>query len=270
MKIPKKLYEKNTNGKILYVRHGITQYNQDRKTMDKKLLRIKEKYIDCPLNEDGINSAKNLQEFFNKLEIEQVYVSPLYRALQTAYFIFKNHPKKNEFDIKIHPLISEKSTSVHDFCRKIKESKKDFNEKSEVSFNWKIFDNYYDNELKQNTFFMNFMDNLSEEKKIEFINKFKKDDKNYKKIEVEISKFGSDFLLESFKHLFLRNLEFKNFLKKEHEKTLNDINKKIVVITHSAYSKLSTSLKAYNMEQINEYPDDCLKLNNCEVISMYI
>ena len=270
MKIPKKLYEKNTNGKILYVRHGITQYNQDRKTMDKKLLRIKEKYIDCPLNEDGINSAKNLQEFFNKLEIEQVYVSPLYRALQTAYFIFKNHPKKNEFDIKIHPLISEKSTSVHDFCRKIKESKKDFNEKSEVVFNWKIFDNYYDNELKQNTFFMNFMDNLSEEKKIEFINKFKKDDKNYKKIEVEISKFGSDFLLESFKHLFLRNLEFKNFLKKEHQKTLKDNNKKIVVITHSAYSKLATSLKAYNMEQINDYPDDCLKLNNCEVISMLI
>jgi len=270
MEIPKKLYEKNTNGKILYVRHGLTQYNKDRKTMDKKLLRIQEKYIDCQLNEDGIKSAKNLQKFFNKFEIEQIYVSPLYRALQTAYYIFQNHPKKNKFDIKIHPLISEKSTSVHDFCRKIKESKKDFNEKSEVSFNWKIFDDYFDNELKQNTFFLNFMDNLNDEKKREFLKKFKEDEKNYKKYEAALSEYGSDFLLESFKHLFLRNLEFKNFLKQTHKKTLNDINKKIVVITHSAFSKLATSIKAYSMDKINDYPDDCLKLNNCEVISMLI
>jgi len=74
--------------------------------------------------------------------------------------------------------------------------------------------------------------------------------------------------------MFKRNLEFKDLLRKnleEIKKYTYQINdEKILVFTHSAFTKISTSKNAYNMEVISDFPVDCYKPDNCEIISMNV
>lgn len=64
--------------KVLYVRHGQTDYN-------KKMLI--QGSIDIPLNEVGINEASSLHLKLLNTEIDYIFSSPLKRALQTAEII---------------------------------------------------------------------------------------------------------------------------------------------------------------------------------------
>ena len=159
IEVPNILYEKNINGKFLYVRHGKTFYNK-RKELEgtSDHFKAEPSLINAHLCEDGINQAKELQKVFNNIEIEEIYVSPLYRTLQTAYYIFENHPKKENIIIKIHPLITEIIASCHDIVVNIEEAKKDFNLNSKIKYDWSIFDSYYKDEKSQNTFFVNNID----------------------------------------------------------------------------------------------------------------
>lgn len=45
-------------------------------------------------------------------------------------------------------------------------------------------------------------------------------------------------------------------------------NEKILVITHSAFIRMSTTEMAFKMEKVDNYPEDCYRPNNCEVISV--
>lgn len=49
---------------------------------------------------------------FNDLRIESVIVSPLLRAVQTAYYLFKDHPNKPKFIIE--PYLREMMLSSCD------------------------------------------------------------------------------------------------------------------------------------------------------------
>ena len=76
--------------------------------------------------------------------------------------------------------------------------------------------------------------------------------------------------LESYKHLFYRTLYFKKFLEDKHKNSLNDNEKKIIVITHKAFINFATSKLAYDMEKIDKNPEDCCVTDNCEFISLYL
>ena len=275
IQIPEKLYEKNYNGKILYIRHGQTNYNKNSNKSNLNIIKTKPEYIDCDLNEKGIEQTNKLSNQIIKLKIEQIYVSPLSRALHTALILFKNHPEKENIVIKVHPLITEVISGVHGFVFDIQNNKKIYNMNSEIKFDWSIFDSYYKSFIEQDLFFFNFIDCFSEKKFNE-----KKDKiylfygkENFKIKLGEFSKSGVDSGLkrfESLNHLFKRNLEFKNFLYETHKNTLNDIDKKIIIITHSAFTQISTSKKAYLGDLKNVFPNDCCKMNNCEIISIFI
>ena len=103
---------------------------------------------------------------------------------------------------------------------------------------------------------------------------------------------------ESLKHLFIRSLIFKEFLQNlnknlknikkgktiqseindnDNENEINDCgseseseHEKVLVFTHSAFIKISSSEKAYGMKDIDTYPDDCVIIKNCGMISMNI
>lgn len=275
IEVPKILYEKNINGKFLFVRHGKTFYNK-RKEIEGTSDHFKAEptLINAHLCEDGINQAKELQNTFNNIEIEEIYVSPLYRTLQTAYYIFENHPNRENIIIKIHPLITEIIASCHDIIVNIEEAKKDFNLNSKVKYDWSIFDSYYKDKKSQNTFFVNnidiFPNNSKDEIKLildnynsnEYVNSLIK--VLHKSIDLQFN--GR---LETYKHGFYRNLKFKEFLKEKH-KNDNNLNKKIVVISHSHFIQICTSKLAYSMEKIDEIPKDACLIKNCEAISMII
>ena len=171
IQIPEKLYEKNTNGKILYIRHGQTNYNKNSNKSNLNIISTKPEYIDCDLNEKGIEQTNKLSNQIIKLKIEQIYVSPLSRALHTALILFKNHPDKDKIIIKIHPLITEVISGVHGFVFDIQNSKKIYNMDNEIKFDWSIFDSYYKSYIDQDLFFLNFIDCFSEKKLKEKLDK---------------------------------------------------------------------------------------------------
>ena len=107
MKIPEKLYSKDTKGKFLFIRHGQTSFNKAMSEKGIKKVKSDPKFLDPELTKEGIEEGKKFSKNYENYNIEQIYVSPLYRTLQSAYFLFKNHPQKNEIIIKVHPLICE-------------------------------------------------------------------------------------------------------------------------------------------------------------------
>ncbi len=61
--------------RIYLVRHGTTEWNRE------EIFRGR---ADCPLNETGRAEARALTDYFRGVEIQEIYSSPLSRAVQTA------------------------------------------------------------------------------------------------------------------------------------------------------------------------------------------
>jgi len=66
----------------LILRHGETEANQDGKFRS---------WLDFPLNEDGIQQAKDAAKFLKQFEIEHIICSPLLRAFVTADYAAMPH-----------------------------------------------------------------------------------------------------------------------------------------------------------------------------------
>lgn len=66
---------------LYYVRHGMTEWNKERKLQGNS---------DIPLNEIGIQQAHETSKLFFDTTIDKVYCSPLLRAKQTAEIVCQN------------------------------------------------------------------------------------------------------------------------------------------------------------------------------------
>ena len=64
-------------------------------------------YLDSPLNKAGIQQCKESEAIKVLPNLEVVFVSPLRRALETAYFMFKDHPNFKTIQFVVHPHIRE-------------------------------------------------------------------------------------------------------------------------------------------------------------------
>ena len=268
------LFSKDLKGKVIFIRHGETNYNVD---FIKKGFKIKGdiQYIDGHLNKTGERQALNSSKNFKLLNIEDVYVSPLFRTLQSATLIFKNHPNKNNIIIHVHPLLTEIVSSVNNFTWDIDGTKKLFNMNSEIKVDWSIFDNEFKTPEEQNFFFFNYIDLLPNAKKEELKNKLY-NSYGTDKVKESIGELGKIIIdlkmkrLESLTHLFKRAVLFKIFIKEKYKNKMNDYNKKIFIISHSCFGQMFTSKECYDKEHIEDYPKDSCEMDNCEAISVYI
>ena len=269
------LYSLNSSGKFLYIRHGETRYNKACLTNDEKELKYMPDYIDCDLSKEGIVQSKKIQKIVNKFNIEQVYVSPLFRAIQTCSIVLENHPQKKNFTVIIHPFCTEMVNGAQDVAWNIQKTKKEFNMKSNIKFDWSFFDSFFKSKFEQDIYYFNYIDNLSDKQKKEQFNILNNSygKKNFKQNVANLCKFGVDLnlnRLESLKHMWNRSIEFKQFLLDKYKGKLNDNNKKILIFTHNSFCKISSSLISYNLNVIDDFPDDCYNIKNCEIISMNI
>lgn len=80
---------------IYFVRHGETDYNKISKFQG---------HLDIPLNETGINQAKQALENSKSIKINTIFCSPLSRAVETAKIINKYHNAKLIFDDRLKEL----------------------------------------------------------------------------------------------------------------------------------------------------------------------
>ena len=268
------IYAKNLNGKIIFIRHGETNYNID---FNKKGFKIKGdlKYIDGHLNSTGERQALNSAKKYKSLNIEDVYVSPLFRTLQSATLIFKNHPNKNKIILHVHPLLTEVVSSVNNFTWNIEGTKKIFNMNSEIKVDWSIFENEFKTIEEQNFFYLKYIDLLTDTK-VEEIKKKLYESYGTDKVKSTVGELGKIIVdlhmkrIESLDHLFQRAVNFKEFLKEKHKNTIYDFNKKIFVISHSCFGQMFTTKECYNKKHIEDYPKDCCEMYNCEAISVFI
>ena len=113
---------------IYLIRHGESKFN--RATEDCKLkeevveCRFRKDLFDCDLTELGIQQAKETGEKLKDINTSLVLVSPLRRALQTAYYAFKDHPSKPK--IKVILLGREVMGSCCSFPADIEVLQKEF------------------------------------------------------------------------------------------------------------------------------------------------
>ena len=268
-------YSLDNKGKFLFIRHGQTICNSDKNYKERK---FNTEYIDSHLSKKGIKQTKELQNIINNFNIESIYVSPLYRSLETAKYMLEGN-KNYKYDIIVHPLIIECPNCIDDFIFDIKETRNDF---KDLNINWNIFDDYINKYKKWNEnfyyfeYFNRLEENVKDVKYHKLLDLYSKGDIiNYKKeIVNEIPKmiFKKNNLqpFESFKHVYSRFLEFKNFLAEKHKDSLNDFDKKVLVVTHGDFLGVITNKYLYENDDDNYFPEDCCYCRNCDIISIYI
>lgn len=273
------LYGLNTKGKVLYVRHGETYYNQESKKNKSLLVKTNPIYIDSNLTSQGIFQAKEVSKIISQFTLNKVYSSPLFRCLQTTYYALKHHPDVSSIVVYIHPLLIEIVGGMQDWNHDTKGKKEKFNMNSKVKFDWSMFDSYYKDDIKRELFCIAQSDLIDDSynkliKEIEEL--FNKDSKN--ELAIKTSEIVIEGLInrkelkfETMNHVFRRNIEFKKLLLKDinSSSSLND-DGKIIVFTHSGLAKIATSQSAYTMDKIIGFPKDVYEMKNCECISMNI
>ena len=268
------IFKKDLGGKIIFIRHGETDYNID---FAKKGAKIKYdiNYLDGHLNSNGIKQAEKTAEIFKNIDVEAIYVSPLYRTLESASIIFKNHPKKSELQLIIHPLLTEVISSMNNFTDDIDLKKSIYNEKSEIKIDWSIFNEEFKTKEEQNFYYMNYV-NLLSKTKYEYIKNNMYNSLKAGKMKESISELGKIIRdlkmkrIESLEHLFNRTVKFKEYLKDKYKNSISNSNKKIIIISHSCFGQMFTSNECYGKTNIKEYPKDCCDMSNCEAISVFI
>ena len=267
----KQTFQKNqflSSHKYYIMRHGETLYN----AISDQSAKYNPEYADSHLSEKGINQAKSKQDELKKLNIELVYVSPYYRAIETMIYSLENHPNANNIIAYVHPKIAELAGMMHEFVLDIKQTKNDFNKNSKIKVNWSIFDEYIKNtKFGENLFFLNNWNLIDENKKLEISNKLnelyeKGDNKAYKEEASKIVKerYQTKLKFESYKHAYERFIDFKNDVIKRHKDDINK-DKIILIISHKLFISIATSSCEFKSDEVKNVSSDCLSLSNCEI-----
>ena len=97
--------------------------------------------------ENGKKEWEDAVEEANSIDIHTVFVSPLRRALQTAYYVFKNHPNFEEITFVVLPKLKEGLKTWSDIPNNINDTFNEFSKKFKHFdtdlFNWYKVTFYY-------------------------------------------------------------------------------------------------------------------------------
>ena len=268
-------YSKDLNGKLLFMRHGQTNFNNDKDTIAR---RTNINYVDCRLNSRGIIQAKTKQEILNHLCLEKVYVSPFYRALQTLTYSLENHPNKDKIIAVVHPFVSEITNCINDYILDIKQTKKDFNLNSTIKIDWSLFDEYIKNiKYDENFYYFDnfdcFNENEKKNKYLELKNYY--DNGEIEKLKNGLSelatlRFNGPYRFESLKHAQGRFKKFLKYIRKKHKNTLENTEEKIFVFSHSSFMTVATNMTPYESETVQNFNYRCYSPKNCQILSYNI
>ena len=122
--------------KVYLIRHAESLYNVGEADLEKELgevYKASERYIthkyspemmDVSITENGVGQCEEARKIMEGKHVDIVIVSPLRRALETCWHIFKDHPSKPQ--IIVDPLYKEILESNCDIGNRLEESMKDF------------------------------------------------------------------------------------------------------------------------------------------------
>ena len=269
-------FKPNLSGKFLFMRHGETLFNKMREDPSRV---YNPDLSDSHLSEEGIEQSKSRQEDLNKLNIEKVFVSPYFRAIETMTYALESYPNIENIIAIVHPKISEVVCCSNNFIIDIKKTKEKFNMNSKVKVDWSLFDELIkQSKYDENFFFFEYMNLLGDKEKEEEYIKLKSlyDKGDIKEYKNELRNFLESHYehyrkYESFKHSNERFDEFKYYLKNEFKESINDKNKKVLCVCHSALLNAAISPTPFLKDEIEEEKSDNLyQIKNAEIISILI
>ncbi|CAI2376181.1 unnamed protein product [Moneuplotes crassus] len=259
---------------VLLLRHANSKYNFAYETMtskgyteeDEKKLRVKKDLRDSPLSDLGIQQCIKAQPLANKLKVDHVFVSPLKRALETAYYVFMNHPNFDNIQFILMPILKEAIDTTCDIPVNVQETVEEFKGK---------FPKFDTSELEKYSdplhFFLEDI-NLDFSKKILSSKILDSNDplcsNAYDLLLDEINE-NYPAQIETRKSAITRVNKAKKVVKDFLESTELDSDSKVVLVGHSNYFKMWTGkwdrdISSYG-DQLPE-PSDSVFLRNCQFL----
>lgn len=98
---------------------------------------------DAQVNDEGIEQCIAKQAFFNAIDIHTVFMSPMRRAIQTAYYTFKDHPNLENIKFIVVPAWREFMNYASGVPSNIQETVKSFEGKL-PNIDMSLFDEFED------------------------------------------------------------------------------------------------------------------------------
>ncbi|CAI2374853.1 unnamed protein product [Moneuplotes crassus] len=253
------------DSKVLLLRHGNTLFNltYDKIFHDKgygqEILDFwhDDNYRDSPLSEFGIEQCKYASQFADKLDIDMVLISPLRRTLQTAHYVLRNHPQKEEIKYVIHPGIRE---HVYGYCEMTRNWEKKYNEEYKHMFPnldaslMMKEDGHYDELF----YSKNFQPEVSE--KFSGMSK-----KTIDHIIMEAARDNFPRAAESYESTCDRTLGVKEYVR-NYLKNRNPENdhKKILLVTHCVTLRVWMGDWSGMSKPYQDFPKNSYWVSNCE------
>ena len=105
----KDIVQKLSSGSpVILLRHAESKHNEATKINKTKEYvreerareRSNKDYRDGPITKNGVKQCEETSKITDELNVETVLISPLRRALETAYNVFKKHPNFDISEIK--------------------------------------------------------------------------------------------------------------------------------------------------------------------------
>ena len=256
---------------VLLLRHANSTYNFAYSEMiknaytddDYKKLRIKKELRDAPLSKLGVQQCEKAQLLANQLKVEYVLVSPLRRALQTAYHTFKNHPNFENIQFILVPKLREAIDTSWDIPLNIQDTVKEFQKKFK-NFSFAEIEKYGD---IPHYFLIDINQDFA--KKILSLKVADEEDplgSNAFELLLEFINETYPVKSESRKNILNRIAEVQKFIRTLQTTKKIDEDSKIVCVGHSYYFKMWTGRWERPISEYDEVPEpkESVWLNNCQ------
>lgn len=265
----------NNGSPVILLRHANSQYNFEYSQLaekeftdeDYKSLRIKKDLRDAPLSELGIQQCMNAQAMANMLKPKYVIVSPLRRALETAYYTFNTHPNFDDIQFILLPTLKEGLDTACDIPLNIKDTIDEFKKKFK-NFDTSELEKYRD---ASHFFFTDINQDFSKDILSEKVED-PSDPMGSNAFELTLESINQNFpkRLESTKNILSRIEKAKKFIEDFLQRNPLEDDSKIILVGHSCYFKYWTGKWEKEISSYNENipdPQECVWLNNCQFYS---
>jgi broad specificity phosphatase PhoE len=242
--------------RILYlIRHAQSKYNHaEHLAIELKQnpleVNFRPELLDAHLTDFGISQTHEAAIQAQDLDITTVLVSPLRRALQTAYNIFKDH--KNKPKLKVFPMIREKMGATCDIAVELNDIMKEFPMFDySIPLQSKPPEHYFFDTMRCEHLGPKFKQEFLEKRQLDwfphktpplfFMDRLFKENKDLE------SRKGMKKRVEEVRKILLENI---------------DPNEKLALVSHASFLKAFT---ATNYAE-NGYALDGHILKNCEIL----
>ncbi|CAI2372015.1 unnamed protein product [Moneuplotes crassus] len=231
---------------------------------------------DAKIDQLGIEQCLESQKIANQLPIHTIFVSPLRRALMTAYYVYKDHPDFASIKFILLPQLRESLNIISDIPSNINEVIEEFKELIPQLHIAELNTSLVDQRTSREHWFLNDLEfNIEQQESMSEIKKELEvwlEEEEEKDVCELLCKYGREVhstVLESRWSVRDRAMEVKKIVKKYLDENEIPEDQKVIIVGHYVIFCHYTQVweKEYSRDKEIPRPENCLKLKNCQFVS---